>query len=291
MRYEGTVYRPPSEAGSLLIQATIGCPHNKCSFCGMYKGTRFRIRKVEEIKKDMADAQRYYGDGPRTLFLPDGNTILMKTRSLLEIIEYAYELFPKLKRVTVYGSAKYIVKKTLEELRELRRAGLARIHTGMESGDDETLRRINKGTTAEEIIRAGRLIRAAGIEQSEYYLVGIAGQERSMEHARASARVLTAIDPEFIRLRTYTPQRNTPLGDAYFRGEFKLLDAHQAIREIIELIEPLNGSGTLVSDHISNYANISGNLSSDKDDMLVVAREALGRSINKFRPAVMIGRL
>jgi len=290
MRYEGTVYRPPSEADSLLIQATIGCPHNKCSFCGMYKDKRFRIRRVEEIKKDMADARRYYGAGARSLFLPDGNTILMKTRSLLEVIEYAYELFPNLKRVTIYGSAKYIVKKSPEDLRELRRAGLMRIHTGMESGDDETLRRINKGTTAEEIIQAGRMIRAAGMEQSEYYLVGVAGQERSLEHARASARVLNAIDPEFIRLRTYTPQPNTPLGDDYFRGAFKLLDPHQAIREVIELIEPLTGSGMLVSDHISNYANISGSLAVDKDDMLAVAREALGRSINQFRPAV-IGRL
>ncbi len=290
MRYEGTIYRPPSEADSLLIQATIGCPHNKCSFCGMYKEKRFRIRKVEEIKKDLAEARRFYGSGVRSLFLPDGNTILMKTRSLLEIVAYAYELFPNLKRVTVYGSAKYIVKKTLDELRDLCRAGLTRIHTGMESGDDETLRRINKGTTAEEIIRAGQLVREAGMEQSEYYLVGVAGAERSLEHARASARVLNEVNPEFIRLRTYTPQHGTPLGDACFRGEFKLLNAHEAIRETAELVALLTVSGMVVSDHVSNYANISGRPSEDKKEMLAEARQALERSVNQFRPAV-IGRL
>ena len=290
MRYEGVVYRPPSEAGSLLIQATVGCPHNRCAFCAMYKGSRFRIRKVKDIKEDLDSARAFHGPEVRTLFLPDGNTILMKTRHLVEILAYARQVFPRLERITVYGSAKYIARKTPEELKELHRAGLSRIHTGMESGDDETLRRIRKGTTAEEIIRAGRMVKEAGIEQSEYFLVGIAGAERSREHAEQSGRVLSAVDPEFIRLRTFAPQPSTPLWTAWKAGEFQLLTPHQALEEVGTLIENLEGTGMVLSDHISNYANISGRLPHDRDDMLAEIRRALSLPEHRFRPA-LLGRL
>jgi radical SAM superfamily enzyme YgiQ (UPF0313 family) len=289
MRYEGIVYRPPSEADSLLIQATIGCPHNKCTFCGMYKEKRFRIRKVSDIKADMESARSYYGSWIRSLFLPDGNTILMKTEQLLDLLKYAHELFPNLERVTLYGSAKYIVKKTQEELNDLRKAGLKRIHTGMESGDNETLKCIRKGTTSEEIIRSGIMIKTAGIEQSEYYMVGVAGKERSGEHARNSAKVLNAIDPEFIRLRTYVPQSNTPLGDLYEEGTFKLLTPHEALTETLELIENLRGTGLLLSDHVSNYINVSGRLADDKSDMLAEIRSALSWPEHRFRPEIIDG--
>lgn len=202
MRYEGTVYRPPSEANSLLIQATIGCPHNKCTFCGMYKQQKFRIRKVNEIKEDLWMARDYYGDWIRTIFFPDGNTIIMKTKDLVEIFEFAHHLFPRLERITVYGSARFIVLKTLVELKQLRAAGLKRIHSGMETGDDYLLQKIQKGTTAEQLIQAGRLVKEAGIELSEYILVGIGGRQYTIEHAVNSAVVLNAIDPDFIRLRT-----------------------------------------------------------------------------------------
>jgi radical SAM superfamily enzyme YgiQ (UPF0313 family) len=287
MRYEGVVYRPPSEAGSLLIQATIGCPHNKCTFCGMYKEKRFKIRKVEDIKKDLATALTVYGSGVRTLFLPDGNTILMKTEQLLEILDYAHQLFPNLERVTVYGSAKFIVRKKPQELRRLREAGLKRIHTGMESGDDPTLERIKKGVTAHEIIRAGRMVKEAGIEQSEYFLVGIAGIERSEEHARNSGRVLSEIDPEFIRLRTYVPQPGTPLYEDYIQGKFTLLTPHQALHEVAVLLENLEGTGMVLSDHVSNYANVSGRLPEDKKDMLEALRYALSLPESRFRSSLL----
>ena len=290
MRYEGVVYRPPSEAYSLLIQATIGCPHNRCTFCGMYKDKKFRIRKVSDVKEDLDLALHEYGAGIRTLFLPDGNTILMKTSQLVEILEYAHQLFPHLERITMYGSAKYIVKKSLDELVSLKKAGLSRIHTGMESGDDQTLKTINKGTTAEEIIRAGKMVKSAGIEQSEYYLIGVAGKARSLEHARGSACVLNAVDPDFIRLRTYIPQPKTPLGDEYEQGHFELLTPHLALREIAELIANLEGTGMLVSDHISNYVNISGRISLDKQNMLAEVRSALERPEREFR-SEMIGCL
>ncbi|MFH1422160.1 MAG: radical SAM protein, partial [Planctomycetota bacterium] len=179
MRYEEPVYRPPSEAASLLIQATIGCPHNKCTFCGMYKGKRFRIRRVSEIKKDLDMAREFYGTDVRTLFLPDGNTIFMKTKDLIEILQYAGKLFPKLTRITVYGSAKFLNLKSVDDFKSLREAGLSRIHAGIETGDDVLLSKLKKGATAEQMIEAGRKVKAAGIELSEYILVGIGGRERT----------------------------------------------------------------------------------------------------------------
>lgn len=286
MRYEGTVYRPPSEANSLLIQATIGCPHNKCTFCSMYKGSKFRLRPVEEIKEDLAAARNYYGDFITSIFFPDGNTIIMKTEQLLEIFNFARELFPHLKRITVYGSARYINKKSEADLIRLREAGLTRVHTGMESGDDETLRRINKGTTAEDIIAAGLKLKTAGIQTSEYYLAGIGGIERTREHAINSARALSAFSPDFIRIRTFVPVPNTPLYEDYLRGDFKLLTPHQTLREIRLLVENLECDNSMVlSDHVSNYWDVCGIIPDDREKMLAGIDEALTYDENRFRPA------
>ena len=286
MRYEGTVYRPPSEANSLLIQATIGCPHNKCSFCSMYKDSRFKIRPVDEIKEDLLAARQYYGEFVESLFFPDGNTIIMKTAQLVEIITYARELFPHLQRITVYGSARFVNKKSVEELQQLKDAGLSRIHTGMESGDDVTLQRIHKGTTAAEIIEAGLKLKKVGIDTSEYYLVGIGGKERWREHALESARVLSAFSPDFIRLRTFVPVPGTPIYDEYKQGSFELLSPHEALQEIGLLISNLHCEGSYVlSDHVSNYWNISGRLPEDREIMLDGIKTALAVPENRFRPA------
>jgi radical SAM superfamily enzyme YgiQ (UPF0313 family) len=284
MRYEGLVYRPPSEAGSLLIQCTIGCPHNKCTFCPMYKGTAFRIRPVADIKEDLRQARQHYGDGVETIFLPDGNTILMKTDQLVDILRYAHELFPHLRRITSYGSARFIALKTAAELELLRKAGLTRIHSGMESGDGVVLARIQKGATAAQIIDAGRKIKAAGMELSEYVLIGIGGRQRSSEHATASAAVLNAIDPDFIRLRTYIPIPGTPLYDEYRRGEFGLLSPHEALRETALFIENLAVTSLLYSDHASNFAYINGRLPDDKPAMLAAVAELLQMPESHFRP-------
>ncbi|MCR4400994.1 MAG: radical SAM protein [Syntrophomonadaceae bacterium] len=276
MRYEGVVYRPPSEAESLLIQATIGCPHNKCTFCSMYKGTRFRVRPVEEVLEDLREARRHYGDWVRSLFLPDGNTIILKTADLVRILTCARELFPRLERITVYGSARYVNKKSAEELAALREAGLSRVHMGMESGDDEVLARICKGTTAAEIVEAGRKLKQAGIELSEYYLVGIGGPELSRQHALNSARVLNQIVPDFIRLRTFQPVPGSPLYEEYRRGDFRLLTPHQALAEVRLLVENLECPGTTItSDHVSNYWNVHGVLPRDRQAMLQAIDYAL----------------
>ncbi|MBO8159849.1 radical SAM protein [Thermosyntropha sp.] len=291
MRYEGTVYRPPSEAGSLLIQATIGCPHNKCTFCAMYKNTKFRVRPVEEIKEDLLSARQYYGDIVESIFFPDGNTIVMKTEQLIEIFSYAHELFSRLKRITVYGSARFVDKKSEQELKALHQAGLTRVHTGMESGDNTVLEKIRKGTTSEQIIRAGLKLKSAGIEVSEYYLVGIGGKDLSHEHAVNSAKTLNAFSPEFIRLRTYIPVPFTPLYDDYTKGKFKLLSPHEALREVYQFIENLECKGSMVlSDHVSNYWNVHGKIPDKKDKMLKEIEYALTIDESKFRPP-HIGRL
>ena len=250
MRYEGTVYRPPSEADSLLIQATIGCPHNQCTFCGMYRSKKFRIRSVADIKEDLRMARNYYGEKIQSIFFPDGNTILMKTDQLAEVLQYAQDLFPYLKRMTVYGSAKYLKLKNHKELSHLKEAGLTRIHSGMESGDDEVLRRIKKGFTASEMIEQGLKVREVGIELSEYILIGIGGRERTKEHAIESARVLNAFTPDFVRIRTFVPWKRTPLYEDYEQGLFQLLSPHEALEETRLLVANLEGPFKLLSDHV-----------------------------------------
>lgn len=291
MRYEGTVYRPPSEANSLIIQATIGCPHNRCTFCPLYKSSTFKVRPVQDIKEDLLTARNYYGEYIESVFFADGNTIIMKTDQLIEVFDYARSLFPHLERITVYGSSRFVNKKSSEDLRRLREAGLRRLHMGMESGDDITLERIKKGTNSAEIISAGLKLKEAGIEISEYYLVGIGGQERTQEHALNSALALSAFSPNFIRLRTLIPIPGTPLFEDYQNGIFQLLSPHEALQEIRLLVENLHcDNSQVLSDHINNYWNVQGVIPGDRDKMLASIDKALTISESRFRPP-HIGRL
>lgn len=284
MRYEGMVYRPPSEANSVLIQATIGCPHNKCTFCNLYKGTKFRIRSVDDIKEDLRMARDYYGEWVESLFFPDGNTLAMKTHHLQDIFSYASELFPHLERITVYGSARFVNRKSENELLSLRQAGLGRIHTGMESGDDFLLEKICKGTDSAGIIEAGLKLKAVGIEASEYYLCGIGGRQYSQQHALNSARVLSAFSPEFIRIRTFIPQPGTPIYSEYQSGELELLSPHEAIREVRLLVENLHCQGSMLySDHVSNYVNAQGLLPEAKPAILKRIDRVLEIDESRFR--------
>ncbi len=283
MRYEGMVYRPPSEAYSFILQATIGCPHNKCTFCNLYREKRFRIRSVQELKEDIDEGKKYYGEGVRSLFLADGNSILMKTDQLAEIIAYAYKVFPRLERVTTYGSSQYIDKKTEAEMRTLREAGLTRIHTGMETGYDPLLEEIKKGTSAEQQIRAGLKVRQAGIELSEYIMVGLGGYKWTKEHALESARVLNAINPDFIRLRTFVPTQGSILAEKYCAGELKLLEPHDALKEIRLLVENLNVESFLASDHYLNFWDVSGELPQEKEKILREIDYAMTLPRHRFR--------
>lgn len=285
MRYEGPIYRPPSEADSLLIQATLGCPHNQCAFCMVYKkGPAYKVRPVKAICEDLAQARRIHGDGVKTLFFPAGNTIAMPTADLVTICRYARETFPCLQRITVYGSSQFIVRKGAEGLKQLREAGLTRIHVGLESGDDVTLRAMKKGTTAAEQIQAGRMVREAGIELSEYGILGLGGAARTRAHALATAEAINAIAPEFLRLRTLVPKINTLLLHQIRKGRFQLLSPHQVLRETRLLLAHTTCRTVLVSDHYTNYVNLSGKLPQEKPDILDTIDRALRRHENDFRP-------
>ena len=282
--YEGKVYRPPSEARSLILQVTTGCPYNQCDFCKMYKDKDFRIKSVTEIKDDIKYAVQHYGNHYKSVFLADGNSILMKTDDLKEVLKSIKEKFAEVERITTYGSARFVNLKSLEEMKQLRKAGLTRIHTGMESGDRNVLKRINKGTTPKEIINAGKLVKKADIELSEYYMVGVGGKKLTSRHATNSADVLNQINPDFIRLRTFIPMENTVLYQKYKEDEFTLLNPHEALEETKKLIENLDGiESQVLSDHISNYWNVEGKLPEDKTMMLDEIETALETDITKFR--------
>jgi radical SAM superfamily enzyme YgiQ (UPF0313 family) len=285
MRYEGPIYRPPSEANSLLIQATVGCPHNRCTFCMVYKkGAGYRVRAVNEIKEDLLAARDVYGENIRTLFFPAGNTIAMKTEDLCQICRFAGQVFPGLERITVYGSSQYIHKKSPRGLKRLAEAGLSRIHVGLESGDDVILKRIKKGTDSREQIEAGKWVMEAGIELSLYVIMGIGGRERTVFHAKETAMVLNAIDPQFIRIRTLVPKIDTPLLDEVQKGSFKMLGPHGILRETEMLIRELKVSSYLASDHYTNYINLEGRLPEEKTRLLDEIRTALERAEKTYRP-------
>lgn len=290
MRYEGPIYRPPSEANSLLIQATVGCPHNKCTFCMVYKkGPPYRVRPLMDIEEDIDEAGRIYGPGVRTLFFPAGNTIAMPTDELAHICAYAHSVFPGLNRITTYGSSRYIHRKGAEDLRKLKESGLMRIHVGLESGDDVVLRFIKKGTDSVEQIQAGLWVREAGIELSEYVILGIGGKERSKEHALATARVLSAMNPNFIRLRTFLPKVNTLLLHQIRKGRFQVLSPHEVLKETIQIIENLDVTSEITSDHYTNYVDVHGKMPDDREKMLKLLYDAVKRDERSFRP-VYIGR-
>jgi len=284
MRYEGTVYRPPSEAGSLIVQATLGCPHNKCAFCSMYKNRRFRVRPEQEVIEDLDMALDTYGPGVRTIFLADGNSAVLSTRRLVAIGEAAKERFPSLERITVYGSARFLVKKSKAEWRQVARAGITRIHSGLESGDPVTLAAINKGVTPEQAVEAYNHVMDAGIELSVYIMVGVAGLERWRQHAEGTAAVLNRASPTYVRLRTFVPGPGTPWYERWQRDELTLLDAYQALAETRLLIERLEGPTTLLSDHISNFINVNGRIPEDKPDMLAMIDGATKLPPDSFRP-------
>jgi radical SAM superfamily enzyme YgiQ (UPF0313 family) len=284
VRYEGIVYRPPSEAGSLIIQATLACPHNRCAFCAMYKDRSFRVRPHQEVVEDLDSALGIYGPhGVRTIFLADGNSAVLSTRKLVAIAEAAYQRFPSLERITLYGSAQYLVKKSQAEWRQIAEAGITRIHSGLESGDAVTLAEIDKGVTPEEAVEAYRHVKGAGIELSAYLMVGVAGIERWQEHALGSARVLSEAPPDFVRLRTFIPSTGTPWHRRWQEGRLTLLSPFEALAETRLLIENLSGPTLLLSDHVSNFLNLQGKLPDHRDKLLSQIDEALDWPRSAFR--------
>jgi len=260
--YELPPIRPPSEAYSLLIRVMRGCPWNYCTFCAVYKGYPRKdiIRSVAEVKEDIDELraaidhlhrQGHEGE-PMTAFLADSNAIVIKTEDLTEIVRYLREVFPSLERVTSYGRAKTVLAKKAGELGRLREAGLTRLHLGLESGDDEVLKRVRKGATAQEMIDGGRKAKEAGFELSEYVMPGLGGKSASRQHVRGTARVLNAIDPRYIRVRSLMLVPGTPLWDEHAAGEFEPLSRYEVVAEIGALIEGLDVTSRVCFDHFAN---------------------------------------
>jgi radical SAM superfamily enzyme YgiQ (UPF0313 family) len=285
MRYEGQIYRPPAEASSLIIQATVGCPWNRCSFCAMYKDRKFRVRPLADVLADIDAARLSYRSVP-SLFLADGNTIALPTDELLALLAHAYTVFPELEHVGTYGGAKYLAQKSVAELAALHAAGLSVVYLGLESGDDEVLARVKKGVTAAEMVRAGVNLREAGFPVSLYVLVGLGGRERWREHALGTAAVINAIRPAIVRPRTLFVQEGTPLWYQRERGEFVEAGPREALQEVRLLLDTIDVPLQLVSDHITNYLPLYGRLPDDRAALLAAIDRTLAQDdLSGLRPA------
>ncbi|MFI3226652.1 MAG: radical SAM protein [Clostridia bacterium] len=275
MQYFGRIFRPPSEARSLIVQATIGCSHNKCTFCDMYKEKRFQIRKVSDVIKDFEWARKQYPYVER-IFLADGDALMMKTEHLLEILQYIKKTFPECKRVTSYGSPKSILIKTQEQLNSLAKAGLYMVYMGLESGNEQILRDINKGETADEIVRAGIMVKTAGILLSVTAISGLGGKALCSEHAVDTGKAFSRMKPDFIGILTLMIEDGTEMQRRYLNGDFELLSPQDVARETLLLLENLDCEGTVFrSNHASNYLSLSGTLNYDKDIMIRQVKSAL----------------
>lgn len=268
MNYEGSVYRPPSEAYSLIVQVTIGCSHNKCTFCSMYKDKKFRIRKVEEIKKDLlAVSERY--KNTRRVFLADGNALVMKTEDLEDIILYIKELFPSCERIGIYSAPKDILRKSDEDLIRLKKVGLGIAYLGIESGNDKILEYIKKGVNSSEMIEAGKKIVKSGIKLSVTLISGLGGKNLWHEHAIQSAHVISEINPDYLGLLTLLLEPGTEMYEQVRSGEFQLLSPNEIMKETYELIKALKLKNCLFrSNHASNYVSLEGTLPHDRERLL-----------------------
>jgi len=273
--YDLPPYRPPSEAYSVLIRATRGCPWNRCAFCGMYKEEPFEIKSPEEIKKDIDAALKFFGSKARRFFIGDSNSLVMKAADLVEVLTYLYKKFPKIKRVTSYARAKTVRRKKLEDLILLRKAGLTRLHVGLETGDAGLLAFIKKGATPDQMIEGSRKALEAGFELSLYVLLGIGGEDHWEEHVAGTAEVLNAVNPHFIRVRTLVPYPGTPIFDQIRTGTFVPAAPETILKETLKLIELLNVSSEFLSDHVSNLVNLNGKLPEAQPGMIKTMRAVL----------------
>jgi radical SAM superfamily enzyme YgiQ (UPF0313 family) len=280
MHYEGMIIRPPSEANSILLQVTVGCSHNKCTFCGTYVGERFKIKSDDIIMADIAFA-RQYCRRQRRVFLCDGDALIVPQKRLVKILTAIRQQLPWVTRVGVYANTKSIKMKTPEELAELKGLGLGMAYMGLETGDDTTLKAVRKGATAEKMIQMGKKIRAAGIKLSVTVLLGLAGQERSEVHARETGNVLTAIDPEYVGALSLMLVPGTPLCDAHEAGQFDLLNADEMLRELRGMIEHTHLTrGLFHANHASNYLAVKARMPRDKEKTLTLIDQALAGDIS-----------
>jgi radical SAM superfamily enzyme YgiQ (UPF0313 family) len=286
MHYEGMCIRPPSEAFSILLQVTLGCSHNKCSFCGTYKDKRFTIKDDKIILSDILFASKYMRRQDK-VFLMDGDALIIPQKRLMWILERIKEHLPWVKRVGAYANAKSIKMKTLQDLIELRKNGLGILYYGVETGDDELRKKITKGSDAKTCIEMGRKVKEAGIKLSVTVLLGLAGKDGSLGHAKATGELLSAMDPDFVGALTVMLIPGTPLFEEFKDGTFQLPDQRGLLVELKEMIRHTNLSrGLFYSNHASNYLPVKARLPKGKQDALDLIDRALQGDIG-LRPEWM----
>ncbi|MDP6434943.1 MAG: radical SAM protein [Arenicellales bacterium] len=268
MTLVGQVYRPPSEAESILIQITEGCSHNKCTYCGMYRGKQFRVKSLVEIEQELLDHARF-GPLQRRLFLCDGDALVLSSRRLLPVLDAIRRTLPWIERVGIYGDTRGVLNKTVDQLIQLKEAGLGIVYHGVESGDDETLASIQKGGTRDECIETASRLKKAGILHSVIVLLGVGGVKRSNEHAVNTASLLTEMDPPYVGALTLTVIPEAPLSVLQQNGEFELPEKRQLLKELRTIVAKSNFSNCrFSSNHASNYLPIRSDLPGDKEQVL-----------------------
>ena len=269
MQYEGTVYRPPSEARSLIVQVTVGCAHNTCTFCTMYKDKKFKVRPIEDVLADFDEAAMLYGGHIRRIFLADGDALIVKTEMLIQILDYIWKKFPNLERVTAYGTTQDVLLKSEEELKQLKAAGLDMVYMGIESGDAQILRDVHKGVTREQISEAGRKLDRCGILCSVTLISGLGGRQRLREHAIESASLISEIKPAYVGFLTLMIDPQAPIYSKIVSGELELLNPEDVVEEMKLFLQNVDSEGTVFrSNHASNYVILKGTLNEDIPSML-----------------------
>lgn len=280
MRYEGTLYRPPSEADSYILQATIGCSWNLCTYCAMYRDRTYRVRDLGETLEDVRRAGATIGPRVDKVFVADGDALAMDLPTWESILDACREAFPRLRRVSAYATAMNLLQKSTPELARLRRLGLGLLYIGPESGDDVTLKRIVKGANFEDHVEAGRRARDAGMKLSAIFLLGVGGVERSEEHALASARLATEMNPRFLSLLTLTVIPGLPISKLEATGRFKMPTSEGLLREARTFIaETAPDDSIFRTNHASNYLPLAGRLPRDRDRLVGLIDAALAGEI------------
>jgi len=283
MRYEGKLYRPPSEADAYIVQATIGCSYNHCTYCDMYRDKEFRVRPVDETLADLDAAGAAFGGDVQKLFVADGDALMLPTDHWFAILERAKSRFPNLRRASCYAMARNVLAKTDAELRALCEAGLKILYIGPESGDDVTLKRIAKGDDFAEHVLAAERAHAAGMELSVIVLLGIA-MERGAEHATRTAELITQMDPEYFAALTVTVVPGTPLAKLHAKGRFAVPEVDGLLRELRAIVEAARPTDALFrTNHASNYLPLGGRLPRDRERIVALIDRALAGEI-ELRP-------
>ena len=276
MRYEGNIFRPPSEAYSLLVQVTIGCTHNKCTFCSMYKNKKFRVRDLDEVIQDLKWAKEHYRRVER-IFLCDGDALALSNNRLMPILEFISDNFPECERVTVYGRAKDALKKTDEEMRQLYEAGIKMVYLGAESGSEKVLKAINKGETRQELIDGVKKIEASGMKASVTFISGLAGKDGWEDHAIQTGTMISEMQPSYVGLLTLMVEPGVPMADDIQSGKLRLLSAEEIMAETLLMLQNTNVQKDCVfrSNHASNYVSLRGTLPADREKMMALLRKAM----------------